>query len=142
MIEKLMRKYALSRQGAKDLVKGCLACVLQNLAFMLPVALLYFMVSDLMAGTITGEKIWFYIIGIILCLAFITFAATLQYNATFFATYTESGVRRITLAEKLRKLPLSFFAKRDLADLSSAFMADCAFLETAFSQCRFYLCHR
>ena len=133
MIEKLMRKYALSRQGAKDLVKGCLACVLQNLAFMLPVALLYFMVSDLMAGTITGEKIWFYIIGIILCLAFIAFAATLQYNATFFATYTESGVRRITLAEKLRKLPLSFFAKRDLADLSSAFMADCAFLETAFS---------
>lgn len=133
MIEKLMRKYALSRQGAKDLVKGCLACVLQNLAFMPPVALLYFMVSDLMAGTITGEKIWFYIIGIILCLAFIAFAATLQYNTTFFATYTESGVRRITLAEKLRKLPLSFFAKRDLADLSSAFMADCAFLETAFS---------
>lgn len=133
MIEKLMRKYALSRQGAKDLVKGCLACVLQNLSFMPPVALLYFMVSDLMAGTITGERIWFYIIGILLCLAFIAFAATLQYNATFFATYIESGVRRITLAEKLRKLPLSFFAKRDLADLSSAFMADCAFLEKAFS---------
>ncbi len=133
MIEKLMRKYALSRQGAKDLIKGCLACVLQNLSFMPPVALLYFMVSDLMAGTITGERIWFYITGIVLCLAFIAFAATLQYNATFFATYTESGVRRISLAEKLRKLPLSFFAKRDLADLSSAFMADCAFLETAFS---------
>lgn len=133
MTEKLMRKYALSRQGAKDLIKGCLACVLQNLSFMPPVALLYFMVSDLMSGTITGERIWFYIIGIVLCLAFIAFAATLQYNATFFATYTESGVRRISLAEKLRKLPLSFFAKRDLADLSSAFMADCAFLETAFS---------
>lgn len=133
MTEKLMRKYALSRQGAKDLIKGCLACVLQNLSFMPPVALLYFMVSDLMSGTITGERIWFYIIGIVLCLAFIAFAATLQYNATYFATYTESGVRRISLAEKLRKLPLSFFAKRDLADLSSAFMADCAFLETAFS---------
>lgn len=133
MTEKLMRKYALSRQGAKDLIKGCLACVLQNLSFMPPVALLYFMVSDLMAGTITGERIWFYITGIVLCFAFIAFAATLQYNATFFATYTESGVRRISLAEKLRKLPLSFFAKRDLADLSSAFMADCAFLETAFS---------
>lgn len=133
MIEKLMRKYALSRQGAKDLVKGCLACVLQNLSFMPPVALLYFMVSDLMAGTITGERIWFYIIGIVLCLAFIAFATLLQYNCTYFATYIESGVRRISLAEKLRKLPLSFFAKRDLADLSSAFMADCAFLETAFS---------
>lgn len=133
MIEKLMRKYALSRQGAKDLIKGCLACVLQNLSFMPPVALLYFMVSDLMAGTITGEKIWFYIIGTVLCLAFIAFASVLQYNSTFFATYIESGVRRISLAEKLRKLPLSFFAKRDLADLSSAFMSDCAFLETAFS---------
>ncbi len=133
MIEKLMRKYALSRQGAKDLIKGCLACVLQNLSFMPPVALLYFMVSDLMAGTITGERIWFYIIGIVLCLAFVAFATVIQYNSTFFATYTESGVRRIALAEKLRKLPLSFFAKRDLADLSSAFMSDCAFLETAFS---------
>ena len=133
MIEKLMRKYALSRQGAKDLIKGCLACVLQNLSFMPPVALLYFMVSDLMAGTITGERIWFYIIGIVLCLAFVVFATLIQYNSTFFATYTESGVRRIALAEKLRKLPLSFFAKRDLADLSSAFMSDCAFLETAFS---------
>lgn len=133
MIEKLMRKYALSRQGAKDLIKGCLACVLQNLSFMPPVALLYFMVSDLMAGTITGERIWFYIIGIVLCLAFVAFATLIQYNSTFFATYTESGVRRIALAEKLRKLPLSFFAKRDLADLSSAFMSDCAFLETAFS---------
>ena len=133
MIEKLMRKYALSRQGAKDLIKGCLACVLQNLSFMPPVALLYFMVSNLMAGTITGERIWFYIIGIVLCLAFVAFATVIQYNSTFFATYTESGVRRIALAEKLRKLPLSFFAKRDLADLSSAFMSDCAFLETAFS---------
>lgn len=56
MIEKLMRKYALSRQGAKDLVKGCLACVLQNLSFMPPVALLYFMVNDLMAETITGRE--------------------------------------------------------------------------------------
>lgn len=133
MIEKLMRKYALSRQGAKDLIKGCLACVLQNLSFMPPVALLYFMVSDLMAGTITGERIWFYAIGIVICLAFIAFATAIQYNSTYFATYIESGVRRITLAEKLRKLPLSFFAKRDLSDLSSAFMADCAFLETAFS---------
>lgn len=83
MIEKLMRKYALSRQGAKDLVKGCLACVLQNLSFMPPVALLYFMVNDLMAETITGERIWFYITGIVLCLAFIAFAALLQYNCTY-----------------------------------------------------------
>ena len=48
MIKKLQKKYALSEQGAKDLIKGCLACVLQNLSFMLPVGLLYFLVADLM----------------------------------------------------------------------------------------------
>ena len=57
----------------------------------------------------------------------------IQYNATYFATYTESGVRRITLAERLRKIPLSFFGKKDLADLTSTIMADCTFLEQSFS---------
>ena len=57
----------------------------------------------------------------------------IQYNATYLATYVESGVRRITLAEKLRKIPLSFFGKKDLADLTSTIMADCTTLETAFS---------
>lgn len=56
-----------------------------------------------------------------------------QYNGTFFATYIESGVRRISIAEKLRKLPLSYFGKRDLADLTSTIMNDSAVLETAFS---------
>lgn len=54
MIQKLQKKYALSEQGAKDLVKGCLACALQNIAFMLPVALLYYLVGDLMAGGVPG----------------------------------------------------------------------------------------
>ena len=57
----------------------------------------------------------------------------IQYNATFLSTYVESGVRRITLAEKLRKIPLSFFGKKDLSDLTSTIMADCATLETASS---------
>ena len=50
MIKRLQKRYALSEQGAKDLVKGCLACVLQNLSFMFPVGLLYFLVGDLMNG--------------------------------------------------------------------------------------------
>lgn len=57
----------------------------------------------------------------------------IQYNATFLSTYVESGVRRITLAEKLRKISLSFFGKKDLSDLTSTIMADCATLETASS---------
>ena len=133
MIQRLQKRYALSEQGAKDLVKGCLACVLQNLSFMFPVSLLYFLVSDLLCGGIASGKSVFYIIGCAVCIGLILFTTYLQYNATYFATYTESGVRRITLAERLRKIPLSFFGKKDLADLTSTIMADCTFLEQSFS---------
>lgn len=133
MINKLQKRYALSEQGAKDLVKGCLACVLQNLSFMLPVGLLYFLVADLMQGGIPSEKYTFYIVGCVVCLGLIFLTTYIQYNATYFATYRESGVRRITLAERLRKIPLSFFGKKDLADITSTIMADCTFLEQSFS---------
>ena len=133
MIKRLQKRYALSEQGAKDLVKGCLACVLQNLSFMFPVGLLYFLVADLMNGGVPGEKIIFYIIGCAVCIGLILLTTYFQYNATYFATCTESGVRRITLAERLRKIPLSFFGKKDLADLTSTIMADCTFLEQSFS---------
>ncbi len=133
MIQKLQKKYALSEQGAKDLIKGCLACALQNISFMFPVGLLYFLVDDMVSGGVTGGRIWFYIIGCVVAVGLILLSTWFQYNATYFATYIESGVRRITLAEQLRKIPLSFFGKKDLADLTSTIMADCAFLETAFS---------
>ena len=133
MINYLKRRFALSDRGAKDLIKGVLACVLQNISFMLPVSLLYFLISDLMGGGISGDRVWFYVIGIVVSLLLIFFITYIQYNATFLATYVESGVRRITLAEKLRKIPLSFFGKRDLADLTTSIMTDCATLETAFS---------
>ena len=133
MIKKLQKKYALSEQGAKDLIKGCFACVLQNISFMFPVGLLYCMVSDLMNGGVPESRLPFYIVGCILCVGLILLTTYFQYNATYFATYTESGVRRITLAERLRKIPLSFFGKKDLADLTSTIMADCTFLEQSFS---------
>lgn len=122
MINYLKRRFALSDRGAKDLIKGVLACVLQNISFMLPVSLLYFLISDLMGGGISGDRVWFYVIGIVVSLLLIFFITYIQYNATFLATYVESGVRRITLAEKLRKIPLSFFGKRDLADLTTSIM--------------------
>ena len=133
MIKRLQKRYALSEQGAKDLVKGCLACVLQNLSFMFPVGLLFSLVSDLLNGGVSSEKIAFYAIGCVVCIGFILLTTYIQYNATYFATYTESGIRRITLAERLRKIPLSFFGKKDLADLTSTIMADCTFLEQNFS---------
>ncbi len=131
MIKKLQKKYALSEQGAKDLIKGCLACVLQNLSFMFPVGLLYYLVSDLMNGVFRWENS--ILCGRLVCIGLILLTTFFQYNATYFATYKESGIRRITLAEHLRKIPLSFFGKKDLADLTSTIMADCTFLEQSFS---------
>ena len=133
MIKALQRRFALSRQGAVDLIKGCIACVFQNISFMFPVGLLYFLVSDFMNGGIKGGRTVFYGLGCVLCIGLVALATWFQYNATYFATYVESGVRRISLAEKLRKIPLSFFGKKDLADLTSTIMADCTFLEQSFS---------
>ena len=133
MIQKLQRRFALSRQGAVDLIKGCIACVVQDISFMFPVGLLYFLVIDMMNGGVTGSRVVFYVAGTLVCLCFIFIATWFQYNATYLATYVESGVRRISLAEQLRKIPRSFFGKKDLADLTNSIMSDCATLETAFS---------
>ena len=133
MIKTLQRRFALSRQGAVDLIKGCLACVAQDISFMLPVGLLYYFVIDMMNGGVNGNRIVFYAAGALICLCLIFIVTRFQYNATYLATYVESGVRRISLAEQLRKIPLSFFGKKDLADLTNSIMSDCATLETAFS---------
>ena len=133
MIKTLQRRFALSRQGAVDLIKGCIACVVQDISFMLPVGLLYYFVIDTMNGNLNGSRIAFYAVGSLVCLCLIFIVTWFQYNATYLATYVESGVRRISLAERLRKIPLSFFGKKDLADLTNSIMGDCATLETAFS---------
>lgn len=133
MIKALQRRFALSKEGAVDLIKGCIACVAQDISFMLPVGLLYYFIIDTMNGGVSGNRIAFYVIGALVCLALIFIATWFQYNTTYLATYVESGVRRISLAERLRKIPLSFFGKKDLADLTNSIMGDCATLETAFS---------
>ena len=133
MMKTLQRRFALSRQGAVDLIKGCIACALQDISFMFPVGLLYSFVIDMMNGGVNGSGAIFYGVGALGCLALIFIATWFQYNATYLATYVESGVRRIALAEQLRKIPLSFFGKKDLADLTNSIMGDCATLETAFS---------
>ena len=71
--------------------------------------------------------------GCLITFVLIGISTYIQYNATFLSTYVESGVRRVTLAEKLRKIPLSFFGKKDLSDLTSTIMNDCAQMETASS---------
>ena len=133
MIEKLMKKYALTEQGAKDFIKSTISCTITDLILMIPVGLLYLLVSDLLNGIIPVSHYYIYGIGIVGILVLLYVSNYFQYNATFFSTYIESGKRRISLAERLRKLPLSFFGKRDLSDLTSVLLTDCERIEHNFS---------
>lgn len=133
MLEKLMKKYALSKQGAKDFIKASLACTFTDLCLMLPVGLLYFLVDDLLKGTIPNSHYYIYGFGIVGIIVLLTLSNYIQYNLTFFNTYKESGIRRISLAERLRKLPLSFFGKKNLTDLTNVILKDCEVLEHNFS---------
>lgn len=133
MLEKLQKRFALSRKGAIDVIRGSLFCALQNISLMIPVGLLYFLTGDLLRGGIQSERAVLYLAGCAVCAVLILLCTWLQYNGTFLTTYLESGVRRVNLAERLRKIPLSFFGKKDLADLTSAIMNDCAVLETSQS---------
>lgn len=133
MIEKLKHKYALSEKGANAMVRAFVAVTISNLVLMLPVGLLYQLASYLLENRVPKDKLIFFIIGISVTLLLIVISTSFQYNSTFYSTYVESGVRRRTLAEKLRKLPLSFFGKKDLADLTNTIMSDCALIETASS---------
>lgn len=131
--EKLKHKYALSDYGARGMLRAFLAVTLANLVLMLPVGLLYALVRNLLSGSVAASRLPFFACGIVFVCALIVLTTVFQYCSTFLTTYVESGIRRRTLAEKLRKLPLSFFGKKDLADLTSTIMGDCAVLETASS---------
>ena len=128
----MMKRFALTEKGAADMLKAILATTLSNIALMTPVWLLFAFTGDYLAGTAAGR--WaYYLLFAAACLVLILLPYYWQYNATFFATYLESGKRRVSLAEKLRKLPLSFFGKKDLADLTNTIMADAETLEHASS---------
>ena len=131
MIKYLEKKYALSEQGAKDYIKAVIAGVVVNLVKMAPAGILFMLVSDLL-----GERsypVWAYVCGILGILAVMYVVNYVQYNCDYLNTYKESAVRRITLAERMRKLPLSYFGKKDLSDLTMRIMRDCATIESSFS---------
>ena len=132
MIRRLERAFALSEKGARDLVKGFIACAFHNLTLFVPVGILYLLASDMLMNTLAGSGI-FYGFLCIISVALIMISYRWVYKATYFSTYIESGVRRVSLAEKLRKIPLSYFGKKDLADITSTIMADAATLETGLS---------
>lgn len=138
MIGLLQDKFALSEQGAKNLIKGIVYSVLVNISLMFPVALLALVINSFMALITKEEKIvnWgiptYTFTGIII-LAVVFIFHYLQYSATYIGTYDESKRRRISISEKIRTLPISFFGERNTADLTGIIMSDCASFEHAFS---------
>ncbi len=133
MIKYFMKRYALTEQGARDFIKASTWATCADLAMMLPVSIIYFIVSDFLGNGITNTGYIVYSIAIILAFVFLYILNYGQYNAEFVATYKESERRRVDLAERLRALPLSFYGKKDLGDLTKMLLSDTEFLETNFS---------
>lgn len=138
MLNTLKKRLALSTKGAKDFIKGTIFTTLLNIAFLLPAVFLFLFLDGYLQPLINqsvsiSHGIWYYIaLGVVFVI--ITWGiAILQYRSTFTSVYEESANRRISLAEKLRKLPLAFFGEKNLSDLTSTIMTDSTELEHTFS---------
>jgi ATP-binding cassette subfamily B protein len=135
--EYFTKRFGLTKDGSDNLIKGIIYTALLNIAFMFPVGL-YALLISMWVGPLTGGEIidpnfGMFIVLILIVLGIIFALAWKQYHFVFNTTYTESENRRINLGENLRKLPLSFFENRDLADLTATIMNDCTDLEHVFS---------
>ena len=136
------RKYALSDQGVKNAKMGTFWTVVVNLVVMGGMGILYYMMQGFMATLIDGVPLSgtltiLLLVFVFLLLSFITHLQ--QYKATYGLVYGEVKNTRISLAERLRKLPLGDFGKRDLADLTETIMGDVNRLEHVWSHCLGYL---
>ena len=128
---------ALTEQGAKSLRRGAAVCALANVVLMLPVGVFYLVTGEFLAHLEDPATplplLAPYLVLIVAVLAVVFATQYWQYHATYSVVYQESARKRIGLAERLRVLPLSFFGKRDLADLTSVVMKDTAAQERLFS---------
>lgn len=138
MLKTIQRRFALSRKGAKDFCKGVLFSTLFDLALMLPAVFVFLFLEDYLRPVLDPSAsvmhgIAFYILLAVAFMAVMYAVAVLQYRSTYTTVYDESAIRRISLAEKLRKLPLAFFGEKNLSDLTATIMDDCTDLEHTFS---------
>ena len=137
MIRRLQHVFALSEKGAKDFVKAVIWCFLCNISLMLPVgvvmAVIQYLLGTLEAEGNPAEGLRLYTRAPALVLRVLVLPHYFQYAALYLATYRESASRRVSLAETLRRLPLSFFGNRDLSDLTATMIADCSSLDQMFS---------
>ena len=121
----------------KDFIRGAGFCALANLMLMLPIVVLYFVASDFIRyldnPSVGLPGMVLYAAGIVAVLVVMFVTQMWEYRATYTVVYQESARKRISIAERLRLLPLSFFGRRDLSDLTSVIMKDCSDQERLFS---------
>ena len=138
MLRYFQNKYAMSEKGAKYLFNSIIWTVVMHISFMVPVVLGFKFLDEQMILLLNpsskqGSSILYYLIMSLAFFLVMLFIAYFQYNSTYTKIYEESARRRISLAETLRKLPLAFFGKKDIADLSSTIMEDTTQIELLFS---------
>lgn len=137
MWRRIQDAFTLTDQGMKDFMRGAGFCALANLMLMLPIVVLYFTASDFVRylgdPSVGLPSMVLYAVGIVAALAVMFVTQMWEYRGTYTVVYQESARKRIAIAERLRLLPLSFFGKRDLSDLTSVIMKDCSDQERLFS---------
>ncbi|MGP1410866.1 MAG: ABC transporter ATP-binding protein [Peptoanaerobacter stomatis] len=137
MLNILQKKFLLSKEGSKNMLKGIICCALLNIAFMMPMSVVFNFIREslniYMYHTQTNYTTILYVVMAIITFLAIYFANNLQYDSVYTTTYTETANKRISLSNHIRKLPLSFFDKRDLADLTATIMGDMEAIEHAYS---------
>lgn len=140
--EKFQRTYALTDQGVKNTKRGALFTVITNLVVMAGTGILYLVMGSFMETLIGESAVTNIFVPILLIIAFLVLSFIthyLQYKATYGLVYGEVKTTRLHLAERLRKLPLGYFGKRDLADLTETLMGDVNRMEHVWSHVLGYL---
>ncbi|MBR3750013.1 MAG: ABC transporter ATP-binding protein, partial [Firmicutes bacterium] len=140
--KEFQRKYALTDQGVKNTKHGTFWTVVVNLLMMGGMGILYLLMSKYMVTLTAGAPLPNAAVFLLLVLAFVVLSLAThlqQYRATYGLVYGEVKTVRVGLAERLRKLPLGYFGKRDLADLTETIMGDVNRLEHVWSHCLGYL---
>ena len=140
--EKFQRKYALTGQGVKNTKKGAFWTVIVNLVVMGSVSVLYLIMDGFMGALTDGSPLpgMALVAGMVVLFAVLSFITHLQqYKATYGLVYNEVKTTRLGMAERLRKLPLGYFGKRDLADLTETIMGDVNRMEHVWSHVLGYL---
>lgn len=140
--KKFQRKYALTDQGVRNTKKGAFWTVIVNLIVMGGASVLYIMMSGFMDTLTDGSPLPSAVlaVGMVVLFVVLSLATHLQqYEATYGLVYNEVKATRLSLAERLRKLPLGYFGKRDLADLTETLMRDVNSMEHVWSHVLGYL---